>query len=198
MSHLIRPAEAADLPACLALDDSYTTGWVWQVVVAGGSGPIAWQTEAGDDDEQRTVTFRPARLPRPRQVVGLAALTPHSIRAHWQYTDYFSVATESAEVGGEIYGYVNLHLERRRNIAWLLLLTVAEGRRRQGLGRTLLDDAKQWARLAGAQSIIAELPTVNYPATHFLQMQGFSFCGYNDALDPARIETTLMFVYPLA
>ncbi len=192
MSHHIRPAEADDLPACLELDDSYTTNMVWQVVEQRDG----LTQHAGDEGEPRTVTFRPSRLPRPRQVVGLAKAAPHQIRANWQHTDYFAVATNGK--GGEIIGYLNLYIEKRRNIAWLTALTINMDNRRQGVAAALLDEAKQWARLAAVQSIIAELPTINYPAAHFLQVQGFRFCGYNDALDPIAVETMLFFVYPLA
>ncbi len=191
MSHHIRPAEADDLPACLALDDSYTTNMVWQVVEQREG--LALHTS--DDGESRTVTFRPTRLPRPRQVAGLAKTAPHQIRANWQHTDYFAVATDGD--AGAVIGYLNLHIEKRRNVAWLTALVVDAASRRQGVATALLDEAKQWARLAAMQSIFAELPTINYAAAHFLQTQGFRFCGYNDALDPTNVETMLFFVYPL-
>lgn len=191
MSHHIRPAEADDLPSCLALDDSYTTNMVWQVVEQLGGRALP----ASDDGEHRTVTFRPTRLPRPRQVVGLAKSAPHRVRANWQHTDYFAVATTGEK--GAVIGYLNLHLEKRRNIAWLTALVVDADNRRQGSATALLDEAKQWARLAAVQSIIAELPTINYAAAHFLQAQGFRFCGYNDAFDPAAVETMLFFAYPV-
>jgi GNAT superfamily N-acetyltransferase len=79
----------------------------------------------------------------------------------------------------------------------LTALVVDAEQRRQGIGTALLDEAKEWTRLTGAQCIMAELPTVNYPAAHFLHTQGFRFCGYNDALDAAGVETMLFFVYPL-
>jgi GNAT superfamily N-acetyltransferase len=191
VSHHIRPAEAEDLPACLALDDSYTTNIVWQVAEQRGET----LARAGDEEQQHAVTFRPTRLPRPRLVAGLAKNAPHEIRANWQHTDFFSVAIHVPSA--EIAGYLNLHLEKRRSIVWLTALVVAEAQRRSGVGTALLDEAKEWARLTGAQSIMAELPTVNYPAAHFLYAQGFRFCGYNDALDPARMETILFFAYPL-
>ncbi len=165
---------------------------VWQVVESRAESA----RQVGDDGEQRTVTFRPTRLPRPRQVVGVAKSMPHQIRANWQHTDYFAVATDGE--AGEIIGYLNLHLEKRRSVAWLIALVVNAANRRQGVAATLLDEAKQWARLAAVQSIIAELPTINYPAAHFLQAQGFRFCGYNDALDPTAVETMLFFAYPLS
>ncbi len=193
MSHHIRSAEADDLPACLALDDSYSTNMVWQVGEQRSDLPL----HVGDEGESHSVTFRPSRLPRPRQVAGVAKLAPQQIRANWQHTDFFAVATESG-TGGGIVGYLNLHIEKRRNVAWLTALVVKADYRRQGIATALLDEAKQWARLAATQSIIAELPTINYPAAHFLQAQGFRFCGYNDAFDPAAVETMLFFVYPLA
>ena len=193
MSHHIRSAEAEDLPACLALDDSYITNMVWQVVEQRTELAL----HAGDEGEPRSVTFRPTRLPRPRHVAGVAKLAPQQIRANWQYTDYFVVATEGS-TDGKVVGYLNLHIEKRRNIAWLTALVVNADNRRQGIATALLDEAKQWARLAAVQSIIAELPTINYPAAHFLQAQGFRFCGFNDALDPAAVETMLFFVYPLS
>lgn len=191
MSHYqIRPAGADDLAACLQLDDSYTTNIVWQVVEnrAAMRGPLA------DEGEQHAVAFRPTRLPRPRLIPGLAKTAPQQIRANWQHTDFFSIATS----GASVVGYINLYIEKRRNIVWLTALTVAETERRNGIATALLNEAKEWARLTALQCLMAELSTTNYPAAHFLHTQGFRFCGYNDALDAAGIETLLFFTYPLA
>jgi len=188
----VRPAEADDLAACLALDDSYSTNWVWQVIESRSDLLLSEPGLLGE--EQRTVSFRPTRLPRPRLVSGKSE-TPHRLRAAWQQIDFFAIAT--SEGSNEVVGYINLFLDRQRELAWLTQVAVAEGWRRQRVGATLLEAAKEWARLAAQRSILTELTTANYPASRFLQSQGFTFCGYNDAFDPAG-EMTFFYNYPLA
>lgn len=188
--YAIRPAEGDDLTTCLTLDDSYQTEWVWQVIESHSDMLLGEVGMAGE--QQRTVSFRPNHLPRQRLVAGKYA-TPHRLRADWQQTDYFSVAITDDD---DVVGYVNLYLDRQRECAWLTQLAVADKWRRQRVGTALLEDAREWARLAGQRALLIEVPTANYPASRFLQSQGFAFSGYSEAFNPDG-EVVLLFSYPL-
>ena len=169
----VRLGTEQDLAACLAIDDGYTTGRVWQMdrpradeVLAGAALPL------NDLDEPLGVIFRPLRLPRPVLVPGDAAHLPPAARlARWRTAEALLVVgprpapappagapDEPPPADGspvlppppfvlpEVWGYVLLGTDRGAGQAWVRALAVGTGHRRQGLGGRLLDAAKAWAR----------------------------------------------------
>ena len=154
-------ADLHDLAACLALDGSYETDYVWQVTQQYG-------------DDQVSTRFRTVRLPRSMRVPypswGEALLT------HQERGDLLLVAVADSEV----CGYIDQECQPDQGVAWLHHLIVSPLQRRHGIGTALLTRGLQHARqleLAHAMTIVQ---SKNYPAIKFLERNGFAFCGYNE------------------
>ncbi len=158
--HIYR-ADLRDLAACLALDGSYETEYVWQVTKQ-------------EEDGQVITRFRPAPLPCAMRVPypswGEALLT------HQQRGDLILVAVEAAEVRA----FIDLEPQPDQGIGWIHHLVVAPAHRRHGLGKTLLTRGMQHARQQGFGQVMTAVQSKNYPAIKFLEGNGFSFCGYNE------------------
>jgi ribosomal protein S18 acetylase RimI-like enzyme len=77
---------------------------------------------------------------------------------------------------------------------------VAATARRSGVGAALMAAVMRRARLTPARCLWLETQNVNGPAIAFYLRQGFTLCGFDDALyDPAVHpgETALFFRHPL-
>ncbi len=157
----IRSAQARDLDACLALDPSYETDYVWQMETTRPAGAVS-------------IAFRETRLPRTMRVSG----TPvrDLVSEHFELGECFLVAEEE----NVIRGYLDMTADRWKQIAWLNHLTVASDRRRRGMGSGLLRAGLDWAREQGLSTIMAETSTKNHPASALCQKHGFTFCGFNE------------------
>lgn len=162
---IVRKASEEDLPACLALDHSSTSDYVWQV-------------ETHEAQETISFHFRTVRLPRPT-VVPYPQET-ETLRIAWHQSDCFLVA----EAQGAIYGYLTMRGDRAHGIGWVYDLVVDRARRRHRVGTALLLQARQWAQDHQLRRIILETQTKNYPAIAFCQRQGLVFCGFNDQYYP--------------
>ena len=158
--HIYR-ADLRDLTACLALDGSYETDHVWQVVQQDG-------------EDEVVARFRTVSLPRTMRVPypswGEALLT------HQERGNLIMVAAEAIEVRG----YIDQECQPDQDIAWMHHLVVAPPYRRQGIGTALLMRAMQHARHQSLAHIMTVVQSKNYPAIRFLQRHGFEFCGYNE------------------
>lgn len=159
----IRLATEADFEPCLAIDHSYETSRVWQ---------MHYQASGNDT----TVRFQTVRLPRPLPVV--YPYTAGQLQQRWCRAHCFLVAERAGLVGG----YVTLGLDEVEPVVWLQDAAVRPEWRRQGIATQLLSAAAEWARAYQRQRLMIALPTKNYPAIHFCQQNGFSFCGYNEFL----------------
>jgi GNAT superfamily N-acetyltransferase len=190
----IRAAGEDDLPACLALDDSYTTAYTWQVeVVRGEPGlttfNVSLNTNVVLGDSALSVTFRPVKLPRTRKVLGpIATLLKDGNQAAgmarlqaWRAADLVLVA----EQANMLCGYLVLTVVAGSGIGWISSLVVANSMRRKGVGTMLMAAARRWARYghgsaASLRALMLEVSIKNYPAVAFCRKEGFSFCGYTD------------------
>ncbi len=159
---IIRPAQARDLDACLALDASYETEYVWQMEISRPAGAV-------------NLGFRVTRLPRSMRVAAL----------HWPreaaLEDYergegFLVAEDN----DAILGCLDMTVDRWKRIGWIQELAVSPERRRHGIGGSLLRQALTWARREDLTTVMAGMQTKNYPGSALMQKHGFSFCGFND------------------
>jgi ribosomal protein S18 acetylase RimI-like enzyme len=158
--HIYR-ADLRDLAACLALDASYETDYVWQVTQHGEQGNVVTQ-------------FRTVGLPRSMRVRYPA--WGEALLAHQERGDLILVAAEAAEVRG----YVNQECMPDQGIAWIHHLIVAPPHRRRGIGKALLARAMEDGRKQGMVKTMLAVQSKNHPAINFLQHHGFSFCGYNE------------------
>ncbi len=158
--HIYR-ADLRDLAACLTLDGSYETDYVWQVT----------QQEEGGELVAR---FRTVRLPRSMRVRYPA--WAEALLAHQERGDLILVAAEAAEVRG----YIDQQCLPDQGIAWVHHLIVAPAYRRRGVGEALLIRAMDDARRQGMSQAMVTVQSKNWPAISFLQRNGYGFCGYNE------------------
>jgi len=154
-------ADLRDLAACLALDGSYETDRVWQVI-------------RSEELDQVVTRFGVVQLPRTMRVPYPS--WGEALLAHQERGDLILVAAES----GEVRGYVDQETLPDQSIAWVQHLVVAPEHRRTAIGSALLTRSMQHARQAGLSHIMALVQSKNYPAISFLQRHGFAFCGYNE------------------
>jgi ribosomal protein S18 acetylase RimI-like enzyme len=107
-----------------------------------------------------------------------------------------------AQERGAIIGFAAFaHREwNRRTELWHLY--VAAARRREGIGRILVESVIVAARAAGTRSIWLETSTLAYPAIQFYRRLGFTLCGLDISLyDPSGAgagETALYFARDLS
>ena len=150
-----------ELAACLALDHSYLTDFVWQMDVR----------EEGDE---MAVRFRTVRLPRTMQVD--YPRDRDGLTLSWEKRDCFLVAAANDVV----LGYVNMHIDAIGSKGWIQDLVVGRPFRRRRIGSALLEQAIRWAELRHIGRLTLEMQTKNYPGMQFAQAKGFVFCGFND------------------
>jgi ribosomal protein S18 acetylase RimI-like enzyme len=154
-------ADLHDLAACLALDGSYETDFVWQVTQQSEYNQVATR-------------FRTIRLPRTMRVPYPS--WGEALLAHQERGDLILVAVESAEV----CGYIDQESQPDQGVAWLHHLIVSPTHRRHGIGTVLLARAMQHARQLGLSHTMTVVQSKNFPAIKFLERNGFVFCGYNE------------------
>jgi ribosomal protein S18 acetylase RimI-like enzyme len=187
MDFSIRVGTQADIPACLAIDDSIATEWVlWLERLRAepeASFQLNWRRVAegrrrdlgADEDFLRRWLERGARL--------LLAEAGATIRGRMLL----------CEMWNRTLGVEDVAVDR----PW----------RRQGLGEALLADARRIAREAGLRAITWEAQTDNRPAIEFLLTHGFRLSGfdymhyhndgYESQLSQAFRGLALFFTLPL-
>jgi ribosomal protein S18 acetylase RimI-like enzyme len=162
----IRLANLADLNACIALDDSFETEYVWQMEERNESGGIA-------------IHFRQTRLPRPMRASG--NIERDHLISHFQNGNPVFVAEEDG-----VCGWLLLMPWQTGQIVYLNDLVVAPTQRRRGIATKLMRAGIEWARQQPFRVILLDTATKNYPAICFYQKLGFTFSGFNDRLYPNR------------
>jgi len=173
----IRLATLADLNACLALDDSFETEYVWQM-------------EERREARQIAVNLRLTRLPRPMKVRN--AVSRDDLVADYQRGENLWVYDED----GGIVGFISAVAEEWNQSASIHNLAVAPAYRRKGIGSLLMRTVLDWARQKKLRVVLLDTSTKNYPAICFYQKHGFTFCGFNDQLYPNR-DIALLFALNL-
>jgi ribosomal protein S18 acetylase RimI-like enzyme len=157
----IRSAQVRDLDACLALDESFETEYVWQMETTRSPGAVQ-------------LGFRTTRLPRAMRVV---VHSPRdSLADHFEQGQCVFVAEDYPRIAG----YVDAIMEAGERVGWIQSLVVAGDLRRQKIGTQLLAVTLDWARDKKLRTVMASVSTKNFPASAFLQKHGFTFCGFND------------------
>jgi GNAT superfamily N-acetyltransferase len=166
---LIRDGISSDIPACLALDHTYESEYVWQMRVH-------------EDGDQRQIIFQTERLPRilettwpPDENRLMLALPPEQC----------FLVVENRETH-DLLGYLTMRHEPVYQTAVLHDLVISEPYRRRGIATRLLGIARHWAKHRQLVRLTAPLQTQNYPGILFCQHAGLTFCGYNDHYFPNR------------
>jgi GNAT superfamily N-acetyltransferase len=172
----IRLATLADLNACLSLDDSFETDYVWQL-------------DAKHDAQSISSIFRLTRLPRTMKVTGI--ISRDSVGENhrrggnlWVYDD------------DGVRGFIGATYEEWNQSACIKHLAVSRAYRRNGIGTRLLHTVLNWAEQKKLGIALADASTKAYPAICFYQKHGFAFCGSNDRLYPNR-DIAMLFAISL-
>ncbi|MCL5074595.1 MAG: GNAT family N-acetyltransferase [Chloroflexi bacterium] len=158
---LIRPATQVDWKSLAALDDSYTTEYVWQM-------------QERTEGEEIIVNFRTIKLPRPLRVSRTKDAA--SLFSQWASSDLLLMAEQE----GEVWGYLELRPRSAERGALIANLVITPNRRRQGVATALIKEARGWAKAHRLRSLFVETQTKNYPAIRLCQKCGFLFCGFDD------------------
>ncbi len=172
----IRLATLADLNACLALDDSFETDYVWQL-------------EERRDAYSVASTFRLTRLPRTMKVTGIVSRDGVAEKYRqgtnlWVYDD------------DGVRGFIDATVEEWNQSACISHLAVARVHRHKGIGTQLLRTVLEWAHLKKLGIVLTDTSTKAHPAISFYQKHGFAFCGFSDRLYPNR-DIAMLFALNL-
>ncbi|MCS0634829.1 GNAT family N-acetyltransferase [Streptomyces sp. LP05-1] len=183
---VLRPARPSDAPAIAALDSSFTTGTIYQVV-AGEHGFTLRETPVdpplrkvfpadGPDDEPEDdePDDGPGRRPGDHAPDGGAGAGPGRTR------------TVVAEADGALCGFVTASFEPWNARLTVEDIEVAPGHRGRGVGRALMEQAAAFGRECGAGQLWLEVSNVNVPAVRAYLRMGFTLCG----LDVSLYENT--------
>ena len=162
----IRLADLSDLNACLAIEDTFETEYVWQMEEQNRPGSI-------------DVSFRLTRLPRPMRVSNI--ISRDELIENYQNGGTLLVADDEG-----VRGYIDIRAHAWNQILYINNLAITASYRRKGVGTRLMRAALDWGRQQKLRAAILDTSTKNYPAICFYQKQGFTFCGFNDQLYPNR------------
>jgi ribosomal protein S18 acetylase RimI-like enzyme len=157
----IRPAKSDDIPTLMSLEHNYASDYVWQMDIQR-------------DENQTSVIFRQAKLPRSVQV--MYPRNPKNLADEWTQRDGILVATSE----GEIVGYSCLMQNMAPRTTWITDLVIARRLRHRGIGTALILASQDWALQKNSRRAILEMQPKNYPAICMAQKIGFELCGYND------------------
>ncbi len=160
---LIRDGLPSDIPACLALDHTYQTDFIWQVNITENHGD--WQ-----------INLTTQRLPRTVDLMHNAS--EDRLRQALPRQQGFLVAISKDD--NDLLGYVALYNDEAHDIAWMQDIVVSRPYRRHHIATRLLNVARAWAKEQGRSRLMVETRTQNYPAIAFCQQSGLKFCGFND------------------
>ncbi|MBL8131184.1 MAG: GNAT family N-acetyltransferase [Anaerolineae bacterium] len=165
---IIRDAVLDDVRGCAALDHRYETDHVWQMQVRQEDG---WQ-----------IVFRSERLPRTLE----GKPSPDVSRLQSALTPDHCFLVASDRSSGDMLGYLTMQRDGLMRVGHIQDFAVDAEARRCGIGKRLLTVAINWAKEHQIIRIQAAIQTTNYPASAFLQEQGFVFCGFNEFYFPNR------------
>jgi len=171
----IRAATIEDLPILTALNQHYTSNYVWQM-----------EFQQGREEGQISSGFRRVRLPRP--VLVEYPRKPHFYPDTWNVDSSVIVSC----IKSELIGYVQIVLNLVPLSAWITDLVVETSIRRKGIGSALILASTDWADQMDSRNLILEMQPKNDPAIQMALKLGFEFCGYN-TIYYSNYETALFF-----
>jgi ribosomal protein S18 acetylase RimI-like enzyme len=147
----IRPITAADRPGICALDTSFETATVFDVVAT---------------PHRLDLVERPTTPPLVKRYAIADAF------AHWATWDVGFVAEDPKICG---FAAVEFEAWHARLVLWHLY--IAPERRREGIGRALLERVEAYGQELGARRVWLETSNVNVPGIAAYQRLGYSLCG---------------------
>lgn len=172
---LIRSFRDSDRKAVGALDTSFETGSMFDVVVKPRSIELS---------------EKPLAAPRTKRYANA------DIFAQWSTWDTAFVA----EIDGAVVGFAGVEYEpwHARLVLWHLYVQAAQ--RRQGVARALLDQCEAHGRRVGARRVWLETSSINVPGVKAYERLGYSLCGADVTLYdtmPYDDEAALYFMKKL-
>ncbi len=157
----VRKPDLRELGACYSLDGGYETEYIWQLRREVARGTIS-------------VTLQKVRLPRVLKV--RPPIIGEIISAHW---DQGSILV--AKEGTQVCGFVDISMDNEERTGIVEYLIVDRPFRRMGVGSRLLSETEVFAASElRLERLLIPVPSKNYPATLFLEANGFEFAGYSD------------------
>lgn len=161
---LVRDAVESDIAACIEINHSYTTDYVWQMTIM-------------PDTSGLQVRFRKERLPRAIETT--YEITKERLQSALPKETCFLVLQRKEGDKG-IIGYLTMRYNPVHKIAVVQDIVIDKPYRRMKLGSRLLSIARRWALEHDAVQLMVETQTKNFPAIAFCQRRGLTFCGFND------------------
>jgi ribosomal protein S18 acetylase RimI-like enzyme len=152
----IRPIDAADRPGICALDTSFETATVFDVVTT---------------PRRIELVERPITPPLVKRYPIDDAFAP------WATWDVGFVAEDSQICGFAAVEYEPWHA---RLVLWHLY--VATDRRREGIGRALLERVEAYGKKRRASRVWLETSNVNVPGIAAYERLGYALCGIDTTL----------------
>ncbi|MFI8828643.1 GNAT family N-acetyltransferase [Streptomyces sp. NPDC053431] len=148
-----RSAAPADRERIEAIDDSFTTDRIYEVVADGAGFALrerivdpplvkVFPDEGEDEDDGSGGTY-----------------------------------VEVAVAGGEVCGFVEVGVEEWHSRLVVHRIAVAPAHRGRGVGAALMERACAYGRRAGARTAWLEVTNVNAPAVRAYRRMGFELCG---------------------
>ncbi len=163
----IRSMINADLPVLMMMDHSYSTDYVWQMLMK-------------QDKEEFGVKFAEMRLPRTMRVEYPWPNT--RLEESWQQWDGVMVAV----VEEKSVGYLTLVKDETKCEAKIMDLVVNRRLRRRQIGSTLLQAASMWMSQQEIGKLQLEMQAKNHPAICMAKTLGYEFSGFADQYFPNR------------
>jgi [ribosomal protein S18]-alanine N-acetyltransferase len=145
----------------------------------------------------RPIEIRLIGLPDVEAILSIQAVSPEI--AQWTPGDYGRVARGEmagwvAEEMEGIEGFLAGFLIGRQVLKDLEILNFAvrPDRRREGLGRKLLEKALEWGRSFEAENALLEVRASNLAALNFYEQQGFVAVGRRKGYYRAPVDDALV------
>ena len=114
---------------------------------------------------------------------------------HWENAEAYGIVSEN----GELMACIEICPEEWSNRLMVTELWVADPLQRRGIGRSLMEIAKEKAQQQGRRAIILETQSCNVRAIAFYRSQGFELIGYDSCCytnaDIERREIRFNFSY---
>ncbi len=157
----VRKPDLRELNACYSLDGGYETEYIWQLRREISRGSIS-------------VALQKVRLPRVLKV--RSPIIGEIISSHW---DQGSVLV--AKEGTQVCGFIDIGMDNEERTGIVEYLIVDRPFRHRGIGSRLISVARDFAASElKLEKLLVPVPSKNYPATIFLETNGFEFAGYSD------------------
>lgn len=183
-----RLARPEDAGAIEALDGSFSTGTVFEVVPPGG-----------DDDAGPGLGFLLRELPVDPPLYKAFPPEEHDEQGSGGAGADGDGRTYVAIDDGRLCGFAAVGYASWNRRLTIEDIEVSPGHRGRGIGRALMECAADFARERGADHLWLEVSSANAPAVHAYQRMGFTLCGLDTSLyggTPAAGEQALFMSRP--